>query len=133
MGKQLHTTIEIDATPLRVWQVLTDFAAYPEWNPFITRASGAARPGERLHLRMQPPGGRGATLRPTVLEADPGRQLRWLGHVLLPGLSTATTTSPSNRSATVGSASPNRSSSAASWYPLPPSRWTATPSPDSTS
>jgi hypothetical protein len=32
------------------------------------------------------PGGRGATLRPTVLEADPGRRLRWLGHVLLPGL-----------------------------------------------
>jgi uncharacterized protein YndB with AHSA1/START domain len=29
MGKQLHTTIEIDATPARVWQVLTDFAAYP--------------------------------------------------------------------------------------------------------
>ena len=35
---------------------------------------------------MQPPGGRGATLRPTVLEADPGRQLRWLGQLLLPGL-----------------------------------------------
>jgi hypothetical protein len=86
MGKQLHTTIEIDATPEQVWQVLTDFAAYPEWNPFITRASGTAHPRERLRLRLQPPGGRGATLRPTVLEADPGQRLRWLGHVLLPGL-----------------------------------------------
>ena len=35
VGKQLHATIEIDATPQRVWQVLTDFAAYPDWNPFI--------------------------------------------------------------------------------------------------
>jgi hypothetical protein len=86
MGKQLHTTIEIDATPEQVWQVLTNFAAYPDWNPFITRASGTARPSERLHLRMEPPGGRGVTLRPTVLEADPGRRLRWLGHVLFPGL-----------------------------------------------
>ena len=86
MGKQLHATIEIDATPQRVWQVLTDFAAYPDWNPFIIRASGTARPSERLHLRMRPPGGRGVTLRPTVLEADPGRRLRWLGHLLLPGL-----------------------------------------------
>jgi hypothetical protein len=84
-GKQLHVTIEIDATPERVWQVLTHFAAYPDWNPFITRASGTSRPSERLYLRMQPPGGRGATVRPTVLEADPGRRLRWLGHVLLPG------------------------------------------------
>ncbi|HZD67610.1 MAG TPA: SRPBCC domain-containing protein [Actinomycetes bacterium] len=79
--------IEIEATPERVWQVLIDFAAYPDWNPFfITRASGAARPSERLHLPMQPPGGRGATLRPIVLEADPGRRLRWLRHVLLTGL-----------------------------------------------
>jgi hypothetical protein len=86
MGKQLHATIGIDATPQRVWQILTDFAAYPDWNPFITRASGTASPSERLRLRMQPPGGRGATLRPTVLEADPGRRLRWLGHLLFPGL-----------------------------------------------
>jgi hypothetical protein len=86
VGKQLYSTIEIGATPQRVWRVLTDFAAYPDWNPFITRASGTARPIRRLHLRMQPPGGRGVTLRPTVLEADPGRRLRWLGHLLLPGL-----------------------------------------------
>jgi hypothetical protein len=79
MGKQLHATIEVGATPRRVWQVLTGFAAYPDRNPFITRASGTARPGERPHLRMQPPGGRGVALRPVVLEADPGRRLRWLG------------------------------------------------------
>jgi uncharacterized protein YndB with AHSA1/START domain len=83
VAKQLHTTIEIDATPERVWHVLTDFAAYPDWNPFITRASGTARPSERLHLRMQPPGGRSATLRPIVLEADPGRRLRWLANQLI--------------------------------------------------
>ena len=86
MGKQLHTEIEIDATPERVWQVLTDFAAYPQWNPFITRADGEARRGRRLTLRMQPAGGRGMTFRPTVLEAAQGRQLRWLGRLLVPGL-----------------------------------------------
>jgi hypothetical protein len=80
VAKRLHATIGIDATPERAWQVLTGFAASPDWNPFITRASGTARPGERLHLRMRPPGGRGATLRPTVLEADPGRRLRWLAN-----------------------------------------------------
>ncbi|HEX8861704.1 MAG TPA: SRPBCC family protein [Actinomycetes bacterium] len=62
--------MEIKATPERVWQVLTDFAAYPDWNPFITRASGTARPSERLHLRMQPPG---------LVERDrPGRSLQVL-------------------------------------------------------
>jgi hypothetical protein len=86
MGKQLRTEIEIDATPERVWQVLADFGAYPDWNPFITSASGTARVGERLTNRLQPPGGRAMTFRPRVLEADPGRRLRWLGHLLVPGI-----------------------------------------------
>ncbi len=29
--KQIHTEIEIDATPEEVWGVLTDFGRYPEW------------------------------------------------------------------------------------------------------
>jgi hypothetical protein len=44
VAKQFHATIGIEATPERVWQVLTDLAAYPDWNPFITRASGPSAP-----------------------------------------------------------------------------------------
>lgn len=83
MDKQLHTAIDIDATPERVWEVLTDFAAYPQWNPFM-EITGTPRVGERLKVRLQPSGGRGMTFQPTVLAADPGRQLRWLGRLLLP-------------------------------------------------
>jgi hypothetical protein len=86
MAKQLRTQVDVDATPERVWQVLTDFAAYPQWNPFIVRAEGDARRGERLTLRMQPAGGRAVTFRPTVLEAAPGRRLRWLGNLLVNGV-----------------------------------------------
>jgi hypothetical protein len=86
MAKRLRTEIDIRATPERVWQILTDFDAYPEWNPFLVRATGTPRPGQRLTLRMQPVGGRAMTFRPTVLDATPGRRLRWLGRVLLPGL-----------------------------------------------
>jgi hypothetical protein len=86
MAKQLRAHIDIHATPQRVWEVLTDFGAYPQWNPFMTRADGDPRPGERLTIRLQPVGGRGMTFRPTVLEAAPGRELRWLGHLLVPGI-----------------------------------------------
>lgn len=86
MVKRLHTQVDIQATPERVWEVLTDFAAYPEWNPFMIQASGTAVQGERLTVRMQPAGGRAMTFRPTVLEAAPQQRLRWIGRVLFPGV-----------------------------------------------
>jgi hypothetical protein len=76
--KELHSEIEIAASPERVWDILADFAAYPRWNPFIRHISGELEVGERLEVRLEPPDSRGMTLRPTVLSAEPHRQLRWL-------------------------------------------------------
>jgi hypothetical protein len=56
-----------------VWEVLSDFDAYPEWNPFIRRISGSPHEGEKLEVRIEPPGSRGMKFKPTVLEATPGR------------------------------------------------------------
>ena len=84
--KALRTEIEIDAPPERVWQVLTDFAAYPEWNPFIRSIEGEPKVGGRLSVRIEPPGARGMTFKPTVRAAEPARELRWLGRLLVPGL-----------------------------------------------
>ena len=84
--KELHTEIEIDAPAERVWHLLTDFASYPSWNPFIRSIGGRPIPGERLEVRLEPPGGRGMTFKPEVLEAEPEHALRWLGRLLVPGL-----------------------------------------------
>jgi hypothetical protein len=86
VSKTLQADIEIQATPDQVWEVLTDFTGYRDWNPFIVEASGTPRPGQRLELHMRLPGRRPMTFRPEVLDADPGRKLRWLGRLLLPGL-----------------------------------------------
>ncbi len=84
--KELRSQIEIEAPAERVWQVLTDFAAYPDWNPFIRRVNGRPEVEEQLVVRMRPSGTRGMTFRPTVMKVEPNRQLRWLGHLLVPGL-----------------------------------------------
>jgi hypothetical protein len=84
--RQITSEISIQVTPERIWNVLTEFQAYPEWNPFIRRASGNPHVGERLEIFAQPPDGRGMTFRPTVLKAEPNQELRWLGHLFMPGL-----------------------------------------------
>ncbi len=84
--KQIHTEIEIHAPAGEVWRVLTDFAAYPQWNPFVRRVEDEVRVGGRLHVYIQPSGGKGMSFRPTVLVADPDREFRWLGHLWVPGL-----------------------------------------------
>jgi hypothetical protein len=84
--KELRSEIEIEASAERVWQLLTDFAHFPQWNPFIRRASGNVKLGERLDVYMQPSGANGMTFRPTILNAEPNRELRWIGHLLIPGL-----------------------------------------------
>jgi hypothetical protein len=76
----------VDAPPEAVWTVLTDFAAYPEWNPFIPRIEGDLREGARLRVRVEPPGSRGATFRPEVQVVRPPRQLAWLGRLVVPHL-----------------------------------------------
>ncbi|MGV8080152.1 MAG: SRPBCC family protein [Syntrophales bacterium] len=82
----LKTEIEISTTPERVWSILTDFEAYPEWNPFIRSIRGVPEKGARLEAFMQPGGAGGMTFRPRVLVVEPGREFRWLGRLLLPGI-----------------------------------------------
>jgi hypothetical protein len=84
--RHIETVIEIDAPGERVWSVLTDFAAMPDWNPFLREISGPLVEGGRLSLLVVPPGRRGMRFRPTILALRPGRELRWRGRLLLPGL-----------------------------------------------
>jgi hypothetical protein len=86
MTHRIATAIDINAPPRTVWRVLTDFAAYPDWNPFIRRLSGKLAVGERLEVTIQPPGRKPMTFRPIVQRVEPERELRWRGRVLLPGL-----------------------------------------------
>ena len=86
MAKTLHTEVDIESSEEKVWAILTDFPAYPQWNPFIKTISGEATSGAKLDVHIQPPGQREITIHPKVLSAVPGRELRWLGHLLIPGI-----------------------------------------------
>ena len=43
---KVRTEIEIEAPANIVWQILTDFERYDEWNPFIRLIDGRLKVGE---------------------------------------------------------------------------------------
>jgi hypothetical protein len=85
MSITINTTVDIDAPKEVVWKVLTDFAAYPEWNP-DTRIEGTAQVGTKLTVQMGGSGGRGMGFKPTVLAATPDHELRWIGKLGFGGI-----------------------------------------------
>jgi len=86
MHHELHTEIEIDATPNTVWDILTDLAGYSEWNTFITEAAGDVAVGARLVNRMQTPNGKTMTIKPAVTAVERAKTFEWLGHLGVPGI-----------------------------------------------
>src|SRR2546426_637138 len=82
LGTEINTTARAEG----VWQHLTDFAAFREWNPFIPRIRGELRAGSRLEVLLRASGTKGMTFRPTLKRVEPNRELRWLGHLGIPGL-----------------------------------------------
>ncbi|MEV0060011.1 SRPBCC domain-containing protein [Nocardia sp. NPDC058379] len=53
MALTIDETIEIDAPAETVWQVLTDFDRYGEWNTFCYEAATTLEPGSPIDMQVQ--------------------------------------------------------------------------------
>ena len=84
--QSITTEIDIAASPGTVWGILTDFASYGEWNPFITAIEGSPAVGERIAAVMRLPGGKPMAFKPRLTAVEPGRLLQWLGSLGVKGL-----------------------------------------------
>lgn len=84
--KKLYSEIQIDASPEIVWEILLDFEAYPEWNPFMPSIDGKAKVDSKLRVRIEPPVGKGATFRPAVTVVESNRRFEWFGKMGLRGI-----------------------------------------------
>jgi hypothetical protein len=82
----IHTEIDLEAPSEPAWRVLMDFGSYGEWNPFLRAIEGNPVPGGRLTVEMELPVGKKRVFRPRVTRCVAGEELRWLGHLGVPGL-----------------------------------------------
>jgi hypothetical protein len=85
-AKEIKTEILINATPEKVWAILTDFENYPNWNPFIKLIKGEVKIGNKIIVKIEPPEAKGMTFKPKILTFETNKELSWLGHLLFAGL-----------------------------------------------
>lgn len=86
MTKEIKTEIVINTAPEKVWNILTDFDKYPTWNPFIKSVTGKVAVENKIAVRIEPPEATGMTFKPKILAFETNKELRWIGHLLFPGL-----------------------------------------------
>lgn len=84
--KKIETVIHIHKPLQQVWNVLMDFQSYPEWNPFVKSIKGDVSPGHKLTVTAKLPGKKEMVFSPEVVTAEPHRELRWKGKLLVKGL-----------------------------------------------
>ena len=80
--KEIKTEVIINASTNQVWQVLTDFAAYPSWSTFMVSIEGAPILGSRLRntmvLKDTP-----QVFKPIITKVAPNEAFEWLGSLPL--------------------------------------------------
>ena len=74
--KQYHTDIIIHQSRAKVWEFLTDFAQYPDWNPLVGRLEGKMQVGEKIATFIVP---LNKTFYPVLLQYEPEQELVWQG------------------------------------------------------
>ncbi len=83
--KRICTTVDIEASPSDVWEILSDLKEYQSWNPFIVKVHGKLQTGEKLDVSLKV-SNLIFDLKPLVLNTETNKEIRWKGHFLLNGL-----------------------------------------------
>ena len=77
--KEIKTEIIINASKEDVWNVLSNFSQYPEWNPFIRSLEGQAIKDTKLVATLQLKDRKPMVFKPVVTVSDENQKFEWLG------------------------------------------------------
>ena len=75
--KSYDAAATIDAPPDAVWSILTDAAAYAQWDSGVQNVDGRIAPGEKIKVVSEANPGRAFPVK--VTEFEPGRSMVWSG------------------------------------------------------
>jgi hypothetical protein len=81
MKKEIKTEIIIHSTIEKVWTIITDFKAYPNWNPWILSLTGDVKVNNTITVKVP-----GMTFKPKVIAFENKKEIKWLGKLFFSGL-----------------------------------------------
>lgn len=76
-GVKIEHRIGVNAPARILWDIITDFARWPEWNALYPKAEGEIRIGSVLTLTLALPGEAHRVIHPVVQDWVPEDQLHW--------------------------------------------------------
>ena len=77
MAFVIDATLDIDAPAELVWNVITDFSRYAEWNPFLRACATTLKPGDPIDLQVQLLGPKPRPQREWMRTHTPGREFSY--------------------------------------------------------
>jgi len=84
--KKIKTEIVIDKDVSTVWNVLTDFESYPNWNPFVRSIEGEKYIGKKVSVTCNTAGGKMVSFKPIIIKLETDREFRWKGKLGFRGI-----------------------------------------------
>ncbi len=77
MDVRIEHRIGVQAPAEAIWAVISDIAAWKDWNPLYPRAEGSLRIGATLDLDLALPGQPTRAINPVILDWVPNDQIHW--------------------------------------------------------
>lgn len=79
--KEYHTEILLNASVDTVWETLTDFSTYPEWNPLVGWLRGDFRTNGQIHMFIKP---LNRSFKARLKTVQQHKEFTWIGAQLAP-------------------------------------------------
>lgn len=74
--KEYHTAIIVNAPVDRVWRTLTDFSAYPDWNPLVGWLKGDISTDGQIQMFIKP---LNRSFNAKLKRVEQNKELTWVG------------------------------------------------------
>ncbi len=77
----IRTAVEIDAPQDKVYAVLADLEAYPEWNPYHRKVEGKFEEGSDMTIHVKRPDGKEVKVPPHMMSIVENEEIVWGGGI----------------------------------------------------